>query len=105
MGITFKPNTGITVDDASTVLAEVENTWIESFKEDGKPPLVVSPSTPQGQIIASQAEAIMDKDSQLLFLANQFNPKTASGMWQDALAAIYFITRKIDEPTIVTCQC
>ncbi len=105
MGITFKPNTGITVDDASTVLAEVENTWIESFKEDGKPPLVVAPSTPQGQIIASQAEAIMDKDSQLLFLANQFNPKTASGMWQDALAAIYFITRKIDEPTIVTCQC
>lgn len=104
MGITFKPNTGMTVDDAATVLSDVENTWIEAFKEDGKPPLVVSPSTPQGQIIASQVEAVMDKDSQLLFLANQFNPKTATGMWQDALGAIYFISRKIDEPTIVTCQ-
>jgi uncharacterized phage protein gp47/JayE len=34
---------------------------------------------------------------------NQFNPKTASGIFQDALAAIYFLERKVAQPTIVTC--
>ena len=105
MGIKFDPATGITVDEAATVLSEVQNIWIEAYKEDGKPQLVVDAETPQGQIIASQTEAIVDKDSQILFTSNQFSPKTASGMWQDALGAIYFMVRKMDEPTIVTCQC
>ena len=44
------------------------------------------------------------KNADMLFLASMFNPKTAEGRWQDALGHIYFMTRKIDEPTIVTCQ-
>ena len=48
----------------------------------------------QGQIIDAETLAITQKDAELAFLANMFNPKTARGIWQDALAEIYFIKRK-----------
>lgn len=60
-------------------------------------------TTPQGQIASSEAAVISDKDGQILYLANQFDPQYASGRFQDALARIYFLTRKPAQATAVTC--
>lgn len=60
-------------------------------------------STPQGQIASSQAAIVADKDAQIAYLVNQFDPQYAEGRFQDALARIYFATRKAAAGTAVTC--
>lgn len=101
----FDPSKGIYIEDVSAVRERVLIRWQTAFKGEGLPPLDVSASTPAGQLIDSQTAAIADKDAQLLFLANQFNPATASGRFQDALGKMYFLDRKVAEPTLVTCLC
>lgn len=99
----FNPDTGFSVSEVSDIRDEVSQSWVEAFKEQGRPDLNTDPETPQGQVIDSQTAAIHQKDVELAFLAQQFNPQTASGRWQDALAKIYFINRK---PAInSTCVC
>lgn len=63
------------------------------------------PATPQGQLITSETAIVQDKNSQLLFLSNMFNPETAEGIYQDALAKIYFLTRQAARSTVVPCTC
>lgn len=58
-----------------------------------------------GQLITSETAIVQDKNSQLLFLANMFNPETATGVYQDALAKIYFLTRQPARSTVVPCVC
>lgn len=105
MTVKFNPQTGMEVSTAEEIREEVKAMWIDAFKQDGLPPLNVSEGKPATQVIDGQTESIYESDSQVVYLANQFNPRTASGIWQDALAYIYFLTRKRGEPTIVTCQC
>lgn len=101
--LNFNSQTGFSVSETSDIREEVAQDWVEAFKEQGRPDLNTDPETPQGQIIDSQTAAIHQKDVELAFLAQQFNPQTASGRWQDALAKIYFIDRK---PAInSTCVC
>ena len=85
MAVTFDPATGLTVDSAADVLAQIEADWQNAFSGGGLPPLDVDPATPAGQLIATQAALVQAKDSEVLFLAQQFNPETAEGRWQDAL--------------------
>jgi hypothetical protein len=59
-------------------------------------------STPQGQLASSEAAIIADKDSEIVYLINQFDPQYAEGRFQDALARIYFLTRKPAQSTAVT---
>ena len=101
--LNFNSQTGFSVSETSDIRDKVAQDWVEAFKEQGRPDLNTDPETPQGQIIDSQTAAIHQKDVELAFLAQQFNPQTASGRWQDALAKIYFIDRK---PAInSTCVC
>lgn len=101
--LNFNSQTGFSVSETSDIRDGVAQDWVEAFKEQGGPDLNTDPETPQGQIIDSQTAAIHQKDVELAFLAQQFNPQTASGRWQDALAKIYFIDRK---PAInSTCVC
>lgn len=101
--LNFDSQTGFSVSETSDIRDEVAQDWVDAFKEQGRPDLNTDPETPQGQIIDSQTAAIHQKDVELAFLAQQFNPQTASGRWQDALAKIYFISRK---PAInSTCVC
>lgn len=101
--LNFNSQTGFSVSETSDIRDDVAQDWVEAFKEQGRPDLSTDPETPQGQIIDSQTAAIHQKDVELAFLAQQFNPQTASGRWQDALAKIYFINRK---PAInSTCVC
>ena len=92
--LNFDSQTGFSVSETSDIRDGVAQDWVDAFKEQGRPDLNTDPETPQGQIIDSETAAIHQKDVELAFLAQQFNPQTASGRWQDALAKIYFINRK-----------
>ena len=103
--LTFDPKTGISVSEVSEVRTQVRTEWQQAFAEEGKPPLNVSVDSPAGQLVDSQTAAIVQKDSELLFLAQQFNPLTAEGQWQDALGKIYFLTRHQAIASTVTARC
>ena len=102
--LNFDPEKGVYPEPTENIRVRVQNQWISAFEEDGQEPLDVDAATPAGQIIDDEVAEIRAKDSQLLHLVNQFNPSTAEGRFQDALGHIYFLTRKLDEPTVVTCQ-
>lgn len=102
--ISFDPDTGLSAQDTAAIRAAIVADW-ENIFDDETATLNSDPESPAGQIIDSMAVLITAKDAELLELANQFNPATADGRFQDALAKIYFITRKVAEPTVVNCQC
>lgn len=101
----FDPQTGLYAESVEDVRQSVRQDWKVAFRRDGLPELNTEPETPAGQLIDSQTAAIVDKDNEVLFLGNQFNPLTASGVWQDALAKIYFLTRKTAQTSEATCVC
>jgi len=61
--------------------------------------------TPQGQLATSLAKIIADKNEQIAYIANQVDPDYSAGLWQDAIGAIYFLSRKVALPTTVACDC
>lgn len=97
----FDPATGLYVDDTPTLRAQTEALWKAALGED----LDTSPGSPAGQLIDSQAALVAEKDRQILYLANQFNPAANEGVWQDALGQIYFMDRLGAAPTLVSCVC
>lgn len=101
----FNAQTGLYPDPVSEVRESVREDWQAAFRRDGRPELNTEPETPAGQLIDSQTAAIVDKDNEVLFMANQFNPLTAQGIWQDALGKIYFLTRKVAQFSESVCQC
>ena len=103
--LTFDPKQGISVSEVGDVRTQVRTQWQQALAEEGKPLLNVSVDSPAGQLIDSQTAAIVQKDSELLFLAQQFNPLTAEGQWQDALGKIYFLTRHQAIASTVTARC
>ena len=103
MAISFNPDTGMTADDTATIRQGIVDDWNAVFSDE-EATLNTESESPAGQIIDSMAVLVTAKDSEFLALANQFNPKVASGIWQDAIGAIYFLQRKTAEPTVVTCQ-
>lgn len=59
-------------------------------------------STPQGQLATSFAAVIGAFNDLFVDFTNQVDPNYASGRMQDAIARIYFLTRKGATPTVVT---
>lgn len=104
MSITFNPNTGFSADSTSTIRQAIVDDWTAIFNDENAT-LNTSSESPAGQIIDSLAVLVTAKDSEFLNLANQFNPATADGIFQDALGAIYFLTRKTATSTVVSCTC
>lgn len=105
MAIKFDVNKGFIVDSVDEVREQVQQVWINAFKSPDLPALNTAAETPQGQLIDAQTAAIMNKDNEFLNLANQFNPAKASGMFQDALAQLYFLQRQPATATVVACTC
>lgn len=103
--LSFDPKVGITISDIADVRADTCAMMQNAFTEEGKPTLNTEVSTPAGQLADSMAAAIVQKDNELLFLANQFNPLTAEGQWQDALGKIYFLTRHPAIASQATVRC
>jgi uncharacterized phage protein gp47/JayE len=96
--IQFTDN-GLIIPTEAAVLAGTQADFNAAFGGGLNPAL----NTPQGQLASSQAAIVADKDSQIAYLANQFDPQYAEGRFQDALARIYFLTRKPATSTAVTC--
>lgn len=105
MALTFDPQTGFSVDDVSDVRSAVAQAWKQAFKSDGKTELNTEPETPAGQLVDSQTASIVQKDSEILYLANMLNPLKATGIFQDALAEIYFLQRKPAIPSSAVIKC
>ena len=105
MALYFDVDTGFSADSVSDVRAQVAAEWKSAFRKDGAPELNTAPETPAGQLVDSQAAAIAQKDSELLYLANMLNPLKATGIFQDALAEIYFLQRKpaIASTAVIRC--
>lgn len=99
----FDPQSGLSVPCTLDIREAVAGDWQRAFFDPDSPLLDVDPTTPAGQLIDALTAEIEAKNAELLYLANQFNPKVADGRWQDALGHIYFLTRKLAEPTVVTC--
>jgi uncharacterized phage protein gp47/JayE len=104
MGITIDYEKGIKADDTATVRQSLVEAWQEVFSDENAT-LNTEAESPAGQLIDSQAVLVTAKDSELVNLMNQFDPRKADGIFQEALAAIYFLTRKTAQPTVVECVC
>ena len=98
----FDPATGFYADDTETVRAAVAADWVAAFHKDGQVDLNTDPETPAGQLIDSQTAAITEKDTELLYLCDQFDPTKNEGIFQDAIAKIYFLSRKAATPSTTT---
>src|SRR5690625_3346139 len=73
------------------------NMFREAFGSDLNP----DPRTPQGQLVTSLTAALVDNNDAMIELGNQFDPRFATGIWQEALGAIYFITRRGETSSVV----
>ena len=80
---------------------EILDGVLEDFNEAFGGQLSFDLSTPQGQLATSITAIIANKNSQIAYLVNQFDPRHAMGFFQDALGEIYFIERKPGTPTVV----
>jgi uncharacterized phage protein gp47/JayE len=103
MAIHFDAEKGLSADSTATIRQGIVDDWENTFSDENAT-LNTESESPAGQIIDSEAVLVTAKDSALLELMNQFNPMTASGIFQDAIAAIYFLARKVAQPTVVECQ-
>lgn len=103
-GLIFTPASGLYAPDTASIREGVVTDWQAAFADPDLPILDTEPTTPAGQLIDAEVAEIEAKNAEMLYLANMFNPRVSEGRWQDALGYIYFLTRKLDEPTIVTCQ-
>ena len=105
--LSFDQETGqIEAPETSTIRGNVAADFVSAFNlGDGSPSLDTSAVTPAGQLVDAITAYIAQSNSELMYVKNQFNPLTAEGAFQDALGAIYFLTRKIADPTKVDCVC
>ena len=98
----FNPDTGMVVDNGETVRNNIATVWKNAFKVDeNTPELNTEPETPAGQLIDGMTALVIQKDNDILLLSNMFNPETAVGVFQDALAKIYFIERQRKQGSVV----
>jgi hypothetical protein len=67
--------------------------------------LNTSPTTPQGQVIASDAAIIGSAQSQIALVASMVDPDQAVGAWQDAIGAIYYQQRIAAAGSVKTVTC
>lgn len=94
-------DSGIVLPLESQILAGVSQDYNEAFGGN----LNTALETPQGQLISSTTAIIGDKNAELALLMAQVDPDTASGVFQDAIARIYFINRRPATATTVNVTC
>lgn len=102
----FDPASGVVVPTTREVREDVAAGFQKAFKvNDEDPALNVDSASPMGQVVDLVTTEVAAKNTEVAFLANQLNPRTATGVWLDAIAGLYGIERKISEPTVVVCTC
>lgn len=104
--LTFDPLVGMTAPDTATLRDMVAANWEEAFNDgDGSPVLDTESATPAGQLVDSETMILAQINAELLYFFSMLNPRLAEGIWQDAIGYIYFLTRKIAQPTLATVTC
>ena len=104
--LSFDPAVGMTAPETAVLRDAVAANWEQAFNTgDGSPVLDTEAATPAGQLVDAEAAYLAQVNAELLYLFAQLNPRTAEGVWQDALGYIYFLTRKVAQPTLVTVTC
>lgn len=91
-------DTGFTSPEELAIYAGV----IADFNAAFGGALNTGPSTPQGQLSTSFAAIIGAFNDLFVDYTNQVDPARASGRMQDAIARIYFLSRRGATPTVVT---
>lgn len=91
-------DSGLSVPEETAVLSGVFADINAAFGGGLNPNL----ETPQGQLATTLAAIIADKNTEFAYFVNQVDPQYASGSFQDAIARIYFLSRKPATSTVVT---
>jgi uncharacterized phage protein gp47/JayE len=104
--VTFDENTGVVIPSTREVREDLAQAVQDAMPAAANgDPVNVDSSSPLGQIIDLATAEVEAKNSEVGFLANQFNPDVAYGVFLDALANLYGLQRKVSEPTVVVCTC
>lgn len=104
--LVFDPIIGIEVPEASEVVTDLGQSVQEAFKlNPDDPDLNIDPTSPMGQIVDAWAAEVIAKNNEVAYLSNQSNLNIAEGRYLDGLVSLYFLQRKLSEPTIVQCLC
>lgn len=93
--------TGPVIPTETQILSGVQADQNAAFGGNLNPAL----ETPQGQLASSLTAIIADKNSQLALVAQMVDPDYAEGQWQDAIGAIYFLSRIPAAGTVVQATC
>lgn len=88
---------GLVLPTDAAILAGVQADINAAFGGGVNPAL----ETPQGQLASSEAAVIADKNAEVALIVNQVDPQYADGRFQDAIARIYYLTRKPATSTAV----
>jgi uncharacterized phage protein gp47/JayE len=104
--LNFDPQVGMVAPDTAVLRDAVAANWEQAFNTgDGSPVLDTEAATPAGQLVDAEAAYLAQANAEFLYIASMLNPRTSEGVWQDALGYIYFLTRKVAQPTLVTVTC
>lgn len=93
--------TGIEVPEQAALLAGAKADINDAFGGG----LNMADKTAQGQLAASLAAIVADKNAEIAEIVNGINPDVASGRFQDGIARIYFLERSPGAPTVAQCVC
>jgi hypothetical protein len=92
-------STGVIVPDTSSILAAVQQVWLDQFGSD----LIVTSDTPQGLVIATETLVSAQIVNNNAALANSINPNIAGGVALDAIGALTLPQgRTASTPTLVS---
>lgn len=89
--------------EAPTREAVTNGLW-DMMRQAFGPNITRDARTPQGQLVTSLTAVITDRDSQFIELANNFDPRYSFGKFQEALGAIYFLSRSEATRSVVTLE-
>lgn len=92
---------GITVPQASEIKTAFQGVFTDAMGSD----LNLDDSTPQGVAIDDLTDEKMADNAEILYLFNQFNPETNDGVFQDAIANLFGLKRKVATSSVVNCVC
>lgn len=100
----FDKSAGVSVPAVKSIRDDLGEAFKAIFKsKGGEPEINIEPTSPLGQIIDAFAAEVAAKNAEVAYLAGQSDLNSAEGRWLDALVSLYFLTRKVSEPTVVQC--
>lgn len=93
--------TGVSSPSSGQIKLALQEWFYAIFGTDAN----LDDATALGQLITGLTKIIADKNAQMTFIVNQFNPTLAEEPFQDALGQLYFLNRKGATSSTVMCLC